>query len=186
MHGLVGGVLVAAATFVGTMFDDTLLLAAQLRLTEGDRQRRIGWAHALAIGSLVVIASSVASVLTVVPLRLVGLMALVAWAHAIVAWRRPSTHAHRRRGGVTTYAHTLVRGGSPLAVWIPILRATSLTRAVLTVGVFALGEYLVYVSARVLSRRASLFTSPRPWTSRTSAALYLALGVLVIGVCHTI
>lgn len=185
MSGLVGGILIASATFIGTMFDDAVALTAQLRLTEAQRHRRVAWAHALAVGSLVIVAAGVASVLTAIPLRLVGLMAVIPWAHAIYAWRHATARVEHRRGVVTTYTLTLTRGGSRLAVWIPILRAGDLAQALVTVAIFALGELLLVVLTRTFSRREGSATATPHWTSRASAALYVALGVLVVVVCRT-
>jgi hypothetical protein len=87
VHTILGVVLVASFAFVGTMFDNYFAFAAQLVVTEPTRYRRVGWAHALAIAAIIVLASGVASLLAPLPLRWIGLLCVAPFGFALHWWR---------------------------------------------------------------------------------------------------
>jgi cadmium resistance protein CadD (predicted permease) len=181
-------VLVASLAFVGTMFDNYFAFAAQLVVTDRSRFRRVGWAQALGVASLLVVAGAVGTLLAAVPLRWVGLLCVAPWALALHAWRHRDSPAHEqyRRGAVTTYAVTLALGGDNLAVWAPLLRAAGFARGLGTLGVFAAWEAVFVLSATALASHPRVVA----WGSRWGPALvpwvYLALGVLILVECHTL
>lgn len=187
MHTILGVVLVASFAFVGTMFDNFFAFAAQLVVTEPARYRRVGWAHALAIATIIVLASGVASILAPIPSRWIGLLSVAPFGFALHSWRHHATAREQfRRGSVTTFAMTMGLGGDSLAVWLPLFRANSFALALLTVATFALWEIIYLFSAMKIA------THPRivHWGHHHAAAfmpyVYVILGVLILMECRTI
>ncbi|MDE3064953.1 MAG: cadmium resistance transporter [Acidobacteriota bacterium] len=188
MHDVLAVVAVASLAFVGTMFDNYFAFAAQLVVTERSRFRRVSWAQALGVASLVLVAGATGSLLAPIPLRWVGLLAVAPWALAAHAWRHRADEprAAFRRGALTTFAVTLALGGDNLAVWIPLLRARGVGAGALTVGVFALWEVLFVATAGALAGHPRVVA----WGTRRGPGLvpwvYLLLGVLVLVECRTL
>ncbi|MHB8827519.1 MAG: cadmium resistance transporter [Acidimicrobiales bacterium] len=188
MHALSGDVLVAALAYVGTMVDDYFAFAAQLAVTPAARHRRVAWAQVLGVGALVGIAAAVGSALSVVPLRLVGVLAIAPFALAVHAWRRrdePSREQHRR-GATTTFLATLALGGDNVAVWTPLLRATGVIGALAMLATFAVLEFAFVTSAQALAARAGVVAWGARHSSRLVPIVYGALGVLILIECHTL
>ena len=188
MHSIPGVVVVASLAFLGTMFDNFFAFAAQLVVTERARYRRVGWAQALAVATLIVLAAGVGSLLAPIPLAWIGLLSVAPWALALHAWRRRDRPAGEqfRRGVITTFTLTLALGGDNLAVWIPLLRASGVQHSLVTVATFAAWDGLFVVTAQALTSRprvvawgAAHATSLIPW-------IYFALGVLILFECGTI
>lgn len=188
MHSLLGVVVVASIGYLGTMFDNLFAFAAQLLVTDRKRFRRIGWAQASAIAVLVVLAAGVGSLLAPIPIRWVGVLCLAPWALAAHAWRHLNDEEDRqfRRGALTTFTLTLVLGGDNLAVWIPLLRANGVGRAILTVAVFAVWEVVFIVSAQYLTSRPRIVQWGTRHASRLIPWVYLLLGVMILVECGTI
>lgn len=186
MHSLLDVALAASFAFVGTMFDNFFSFAAQLVASERERHARVSWAHATSIGLLVVIAAGVGSVLTSVPLRLVGVLAIAPFALAVHAFRRPVTRPQYRRGIVTTFALTFSLGGDNIAVWVPLLRAAGVVHGVLTVGIFAFWELIFLLGAQALARRARVVAWGERFAPKVMPWLYLALGAVILVECHTV
>ncbi len=187
MHTLLGVILVASFAFLGTMFDNFFAFAAQLVVTQPSRFRRVGWAHALAIATIVMLASGLGSLLAPIPLRWIGLLSVAPFAFALHAWRhRAPAREQFRRGSVTTFVLALGLGGDNLAVWIPLFRADGVAHAFLTVATFALWEMVFLFSA------VQFATHPRVvrWGNEHAATfmpyLYVMLGVLILIECRTI
>jgi len=114
------------------MFDNFFAFAAQLIVTDEKRVRRVNYAQALGVITLLVLAGGIGSLLTPIPLPWVGLLCLAPWALAWHAWRHRTKEPSQvyRRGALTTFAMTLALGGDNLAVWIPCCALTgSLTRS---------------------------------------------------------
>ncbi len=187
MHSVVGVVLVASLAYVGTMFDNFFAFAAQLVVTHRDHYRKVGWAQALGVLVLLMLAGGVGSLLAPIPTRWIGLLCVAPWALAAHSWRhRDEPRAEQyRRGAVTTFAITLALGGDNLAVWIPLLRAGGTAAGFATAAVFVAWEVLFVVSAQALA------SHPRAvgWGTKYGPSLvpwvYLALGVLILVECGT-
>jgi cadmium resistance protein CadD (predicted permease) len=187
VHTILGVVVVAALAFIGTMVDNYFAFAAQLVATDRSQFRRVSWAQALAVASMVVLAGGLGSLLAPIPLRWIGLLSVAPFGFALHSWRHRSTPREKfRRGSITTFAITLALGGDNLAVWIPLLRANGVAHALVTVATFAPLEIVFLLSAQRLA------THPRvvAWGNEHAGAfmpyVYVFLGVLVLIECHTI
>jgi cadmium resistance protein CadD (predicted permease) len=180
--------LVASLAFVGTMFDNYFAFAAQLVVTDRSRFRRVGWAQALGVASLIVVAGGVGSLLAAVPTRWVGLLCVAPWALALHAWRHRDLPAHEqyRRGALTTYTVTLALGGDNLAVWVPLLRAAGYARGLGTLAVFVAWEVIFVLSATALAGHPRVVAWGTRWGPALVPWVYLALGVLILVECHTL
>ena len=137
MHTILSVVVVAVLAFLGTMFDNFFAFSAQLLVTDEKRVRRVSYAQALGVATLLILAGGIGSLLTPIPLPWVGLLCLAPWALAWHAWRHRTKEPGEvfRRGALTTFAMTLALGGDNLAVWIPLLRADGFFHAFVTVAV---------------------------------------------------
>lgn len=187
MHSVVTVILVATLAYVGTMFDNFFAFAAQLVVTDRRHYRRIGWAQALGILTLLVVASGVGSLLAPIPTRWVGVLAVAPFALALYGWRHRDQPPREqfRRGALTTYAVTLALGGDNLAVWIPLLRAHGAAVGVATVAIFLVWECLFIFSAQSLASRPRVVA----WGTKYGPVLvpwvYLGLSVLILVECGT-
>lgn len=188
MHTILSVIVVAILAFLGTMFDNFFAFSAQLIVTEKNRVRRVSYAQALGVATLLVVAGGIGSLLTPIPLPWVGLLCLAPWALAWYAWRNRKKEPREvfRRGALTTFAMTLALGGDNLGVWIPLLRADGIAHAIVTVAIFAVMELLFLVSAqafashpRVVEWGTKHAPSFMPW-------LYFGLGVLILIECGSL
>lgn len=186
MHSLFVVALAATLAFVGTMFDNFFAFAAQLVLSERERHARVSWAHAASITLLVIVAAGVGSVLSAIPLRLVGLLAVAPLALAIHAFRHRVTRPQYRRGIVATFALTFSLGGDNIAVWVPLLRASGVGHGALTVAIFALWELIFLLGAQALARHERVVAWGEQIAPTFMPWLYLALSVAVLLECHTL
>lgn len=188
MHSLIAVVVVASIGFLGTMFDNLFAFAAQLLVTERSRFRRVGWAQAIAIAVLVILAAGVGSLLAPIPVRWIGILCLAPWALAAHAWRHggDATPAQFRRGALTTFTLTLALGGDNLAVWIPLLRANGVANAVITVLTFALWEVVFIVGAQRLTSRPGVVNWGTRFAPRLIPWVYLVLGAMILVECGTL
>jgi cadmium resistance protein CadD (predicted permease) len=188
VHTIPGVVVVATLAFFGTMFDNFFAFAAQLVVTDRSRYRRVGWAQAIGVATLIVLAGGIGSLLAPIPLPWVGLLAIAPWALGWHAWRHRAEPASEqfRRGAITTFTLTLALGGDNLAVWIPLLRASGVVHSVVTVLTFVVCEALFVVSAQVLTLHPRIVK----WGDEHAAGLtpwvYFALGVLILFECGTV
>ena len=187
MHTILVVVVVATLAFLGTMVDNYFAFAAQLVATERDRFRRVSCAQALGVATMIALAGGLGSLLTPIPVRWIGVLALAPFSFAWHSWRhRAAPREQFRRGVLTTFAITLALGGDNLAVWIPLLRANGFTHALVTIATFAFLEIVFLLSAQRLA------THPRVvnWGSEHAATfmpcVYVFLGVLILIECHTI
>lgn len=187
VHSLAAVIVIASLAFVGTMFDNFFAFAAQFLVTDRARYRRVSWAQAMGIATLLLISAGVGSLLTPIPTRWVGLAAIAPWALALHAWRHRSAPVHEqfRRGALTTFAVTLALGGDNLAVWIPLMRANGTLASAGTIVVFSVWELIFIVTAqriaghpRTVAWGAAHARTFIPW-------IYLALGVLILVECGT-
>jgi cadmium resistance protein CadD (predicted permease) len=188
VHTILSVVIVAILAFVGTMFDNFFAFAAQLLVTEERRVRRVSYAQALGVATLLVLAGGIGSLLEPIPLPWVGVLCVAPWALAWYAWRkrdRPPGEVFRR-GALTTFAMTLALGGDNLAVWIPLLRADGVAHAFVTVIIFAVMELLFIVTAQRITRHPGLVA----WGTKHAPAflpwLYFGLGVLILIECGSL
>jgi cadmium resistance protein CadD (predicted permease) len=185
VHTILSVIVVAILAFLGTMFDNFFAFAAQLIVTEKKRFRRVSYAQAIGVATLLALSGGIGSLLTPIPLPWVGLLCLAPWALAWYAW----LHRHKapsevfRRGALTTFVVTLALGGDNLAVWIPLLRADGIAHAFVTVIVFAVMELLFIVTARAISGHPRLVE----WGTKHAPSflpwLYFGLGVLILVEC---
>ena len=186
MHSLLDVALAATFAFVGTMFDNFFAFSAQLVVSERERYARVSWAHALSIALLVVVAAAVGTVLTSIPLRLVGLLAVAPLILALHAFRNPVMRPQHRRGIVTTFALTFSLGGDNIAVWVPLLRATGVVHGVITVAIFAIWELIFLLGAQALAHHERIVTWGERFAPRAMPWLYLTLSVVILLECRTI
>jgi cadmium resistance protein CadD (predicted permease) len=187
VHTIVGVVLFASLAYIGTMVDNYFAFSAQLIVTEPSRYRRVSWAQAAAVSTLVVIADGVGTLLNAIPLRWIGLLCIAPFGFAIHAWRhRQSPHEQFRRGAITTFIITLAIGGDNVAVWIPLFRASGLRHALAAIATFAIWELLFLYSARRLAAHPRVVTWGRAHMPALMPFVYVLLGVLILIECRTI
>lgn len=178
-------VVVSFLAYLGTMADNFVAFSAQLVLTDASRWRRVTYAQALAVLTMVILSAGIGSLLRAVPLRWLGLLALAPFAFAWHAYqRRGATRPPQRRGAVTTFVLTLGIGGDNLAVWIPLLRSRDLAHDAATLATFALGEVLFVATARRLARHPRVADWAADHGPRVMWVVYGLLGVLVLVECH--
>ncbi len=187
MQSILGAVVGASLGFVGTMFDNFFAFAAQLVVTERARHRRVSGAQAVGVAALVGLAAGLGSLLAPVPLPWVGLLCVAPFAFAVHAWRhRVAPREQYRRGALTTFALTLALGGDNLAVWIPLLRASGVSRALFTIATFALWEAVFLFGAGRFARHPRVVAWGTAHAPTLVPYVYVALGVLILFECHTI
>lgn len=187
MQTFLAVVIVSSLAFVGTMFDNYFAFAAQLIVTEHAKYRRISWAQALSVLTLVALAVGIGALLASVPVRWVGLLCVAPFGFAIHSWRhRDAPRERYQRGSITTFVMTLVLGGDNIAVWIPLLRANGVARAAVTIATFALWEVVFILSAQRLAKHPTVVTWGRTHAPHVIPAVYFLLGVLILVECHTV
>ncbi len=186
MHSLVALALLGSFAYVGTMIDNFFAFAAQLTLTPREQFRSVTTAQSLGVVLLVGLAVAVGSSLDVVPIRLVGILAIAPWTLAWRHWRHRHAEIAQtpRRGVITTFVVTLGLGGDNLAVWIPLLRANGAVHA------FALCVILACWQVVFVGLSWALATHPRvvSWGQRSGGYfvpwLYVVLGFVILVECH--
>jgi len=186
VHTILSVVVVTSLAFVGTMVDNYFAFAAQLVATERARFRRVSWAQALGVATIVVIASGVGSLLSTIPLRWLGLLSIAPFAFAVHAWRHRTTpRGQFRRGGITTFMITLALGGDNLAVWIPLFRANGFVHAFVSAATIALWEVLFLFSAQRLASHPRVVKWGADHAPSFMPFVYVALGFLILIECRT-
>ena len=80
---------------------------------------------------------------------------------------------------------TLALGGDNIAVWIPLLRANGIARAIVTVVVFALWDAIFLLSAQRLAKHPTVVTWGRAHAPNALPIVYFLLGVLILVECRT-
>jgi cadmium resistance protein CadD (predicted permease) len=179
-------IVVSSLAFVGTMFDNFFAFAAQLIVTDHAKYRRVAWAQGIAVAVLIALAGGIGALLAPVPLRWVGLLCVAPFGFAIYAWRhREQPREQYKRGSITTFAMTLALGGDNIAVWIPLLRANGVTRAIVTVVVFACWDVIFLFSAQRLAQHPKVVTWGRAHAPTALPIVYVLLGVLILLECRT-
>jgi cadmium resistance protein CadD (predicted permease) len=182
--------LLALATliYLGTMTDNLFAFAAQLALVPRTTFLRLSIWQTAAVTTLVVAAATVGSFLTIVPLRVIGLLALAPWWLAWRAWRQRHRAAASAppRAGVAAFVVTVALGADNLAVWIPTFRANAGWRffGLMLVfafwqGLFILFAYALASHPRVREHGARLSALVLPW-------LYALLGLIVVVECGSL
>jgi cadmium resistance protein CadD (predicted permease) len=186
VHSAFALILVGSFAYIGTMIDNLFAFAAQLTLTTRERFSLVTMAQSAGVVVLVGLAAAVGSSLTVLPIRVVGVLALAPWALAWRNWRhrRDDIVESPRRGAVTTFLVTLGLGGDNLAVWIPLLRANGVVHEFALCVVFAVCQVLFIALSWTLA------THPRvvAWGQRGGRYfvpwLYVGLGLVILFECH--
>ncbi|MFY9783606.1 MAG: cadmium resistance transporter [Acidimicrobiales bacterium] len=187
MHTILVVVLVATLAFVGTMVDNFFAFSAQLVATEPARIRRVCWAQAGGVVSLLVITAGVGTLLAPIPVRWVGLLCVAPFAFAVHAWRhRQLPREQHRRGAITTFVLTLALGGDNIAVWIPLLRANGVRHGLVTIATFAIWEVVFLFGARRLALHPKVVTWGRAHAPGLMPYAYVVLGVLILIECRTL
>lgn len=187
MQTIFGVVIVATFAFLGTMVDNFFAFAAQLTATERTRFRRVSWAQATAVATLIILAGALGSLLTPIPLRWIGILALAPFSFAWHAWRHRAVPREQfRRGVLTTFITTAALGGDNLAVWIPLLRANGFTHAFITIIVFAALECVFLVSAQRLAAHPRTVEWGNQHAAPFMPYVYVFLGILILVECRTI
>lgn len=187
MHTILGVIVITSLAFIGTMVDNFFAFAAQLVVTERVRFRRVSWAQAVGVATIVVIASAVGSLLAPIPIRWIGVLSIAPFAFALQAWRHRATpRSQNRRGVITTFMITLALGGDNLAVWIPLFRANGFVHAFVAAGTIALWEVLFLFGAQRLATHPRVVKWGADHAPTFMPFVYLDLGVLILIECHTI
>jgi cadmium resistance protein CadD (predicted permease) len=188
VHTILGVIVVAVLAFLGTMFDNFFAFSAQLIVTAELRVRRVSYAQALGVATLLVVSGAIGSLLTPIPLPWVGLLCVAPWALAWHAWqnRKKEPSEVFRRGALTTFAMTLALGGDNLGVWIPLLRADGIAHAIVTVAVFVAMELLFLVTAQAFSRHPAVVAWGTKHAPSVMPWLYFGLGVLILIECGSL
>jgi cadmium resistance protein CadD (predicted permease) len=180
-------VIVSSLAFVATMFDNFFAFAAQLIVTDHEKFRRVAWAQGIAVVVLVALAGGIGALLAPVPLRWVGVLCVAPFSFAVYAWRhREKPREQHKRGSITTFAMTLALGGDNIAVWIPLLRANGVARAVVTVVVFACWDVIFLWSAQRLAKHPKVVAWGRAHAPQALPIVYFLLGVLILVECRTL
>jgi cadmium resistance protein CadD (predicted permease) len=165
--GLGADLGVAAAAFVGTNVDNTVVAMAMVAGAPLDRARRIAIGQVVGFVLLVVVAGAAAALLFEFSTAVVGLLGLVPLALGVrglvllarhrdgdAATEAPgaSTRTGRRfrpeqravgRGFTAAALVTVAAGGDNLAVYIPLFRVGGATNIGIIAAVFVVGEALV-------------------------------------------
>lgn len=170
MAGLPADLGIAAAAFVGTNIDNTLVTTAMVAGAPLERAHRIAVGQVVGFAILVAVAAAAAAVLYEFSPAVVGLLGLVPLAIGVKGLAGLRTaHGHtdagsaprrrRRRLGATDRAVgrsltaaalvTIGAGGDNLAAYIPLFRVGGTTNLIAIVAVFVAGE--VAVTAIVLA-----------------------------------
>jgi cadmium resistance protein CadD (predicted permease) len=190
--GLAADLGVAAAAFVATNVDNTLVIMALVASAPPERAHRIAAGQVLGFAVLVAAAAAAAALLFEFSPRVVGLIGLVPLAigvHGLLGLRTRRSRADeqekvaRRAVGRSLTAAALVTiglGGDNLAVYIPLLRVGGTTRPAVIAVVFVVGEIAVtwlvltggrHPKARAVMTRLGTVAVP---------ILLCAIGVLVM------
>lgn len=179
-------IVVSSLAFIGTMFDNFFAFAAQLIVTEHEKYRRVSWAQGLGVALLVALAAGVGALLAPIPLRWIGLLCIAPFGFALYAWRhRDEPREQYRRGSLTTLLVTVALGGDNIAVWIPLLRANGMAKAVVTVVVFAFWEAIFLVSAQRFAQHPKVVVWGRAHAPKVVPVVYFLLGILILVECRT-
>lgn len=188
MHTILGVIIVALLAYLGTMFDNFFAFATQLLVTDPSRFRRVSWAQALGIATLVLLSAAIGSFLTLIPLPWVGLLCLAPFAFGVYAFRHRDKPPREqfRRGAITTFVLTLALGGDNLAVWTPLLRANGLFHAVITVAIFAVLEFPFLVGAQSLVRHPRVVAWGSTHAPSVLPWVYFGLGVMILIECGSL
>jgi cadmium resistance protein CadD (predicted permease) len=190
--GLAADVGVAAAAFVGTNIDNTLVTMALVAGAPEDRARRIAVGQVIGFVVIVLVAAAAAALLFEISPKVVGLFGLVPLAigvRGLIELRAPGQLAARREkvaqravGRSLTAAAlvTIGAGGDNLAAYIPLFRVGGAARLTAIALVFVAGEVLVTFLVLTGGRHPKARAAMTKLGSATVPLLLCAVGLLVM------
>jgi cadmium resistance protein CadD (predicted permease) len=190
--GLAADLGVAAAAFVGTNIDNTLVITALVAGAPPERAHRIAAGQVIGFVVLVAVAAAAAAVLFEFSARVVGLIGLVPLALGVrglfelrtVGGRAGEQEKVVRRAvGRSLTAAALVTigtGGDNLAVYIPLFRIGGLTRLAAIAAVFVAGEVAVTWVILTAGRHPKTRDAMTRLGAFAVPILFCAIGVLVM------
>ena len=190
--GLAADVGVAAAAFVGTNIDNTLVTMALVAGAPEDRARRIAMGQVIGFVVIVLVAAAAAALLFEISPKVVGLFGLVPLAvgvRGLIALRAPGQLEARREkvtlravGRSLTAAAlvTIGAGGDNLAAYIPLFRVGGAARLTAIALVFVAGEVLVTFLVLSGGRHPKARAAMTKLGSATVPLFLCAVGLLVM------
>ena len=192
--GLAADLGIAAAAFVGTNVDNSLVTMAMVAGAPLERSHRIAVGQVIGFAILVAAAAAAAAVLFEFSPAVVGLLGLVPLAigvRGLVGLRRGApgsdgggpTKAARRAVGRSLTAAALVTigaGGDNLAAYIPLFRVGGPTNLAAIIGVFVIGEMAVTAIVLAGGRHPKTRTTMTRLGTVAVPVLLCCIGVLVM------
>jgi cadmium resistance protein CadD (predicted permease) len=180
--------LLAAGSFIATNLDNLSATTAQVAAAKPGRERRIARGHLLGACVVVAVAAAVAAGLHGLPVRLVGLLGLVAVALGLgraLRLRTPEGRAGRHKwplagGSFSAAAITMANSGENLPVYIPLFFGLSGGLSALAIAVLIVLDLALLALSLGLARRSGA-RSALPRVVAWAGPLFLvAVGVTVV------
>jgi cadmium resistance protein CadD (predicted permease) len=192
--GLPADLGIAAAAFVGTNIDNSLVTMAMVAGAPLERSHRIAVGQVIGFAILVAAAAAAAAVLFEFSPAVVGLLGLVPLAigvRGLVGLRRgppgsdgggPAKAAGRAVGRSLTAAAlvTIGAGGDNLAAYIPLFRVGGTTNLAAIMTVFVIGEVAVTAIVLAGGRHPKTRTTMTRLGTVAVPVLLCCIGVLVM------
>ena len=193
--GLAADLGIAAAAFVGTNIDNSLVTMAMVAGAPLERSHRIAVGQVIGFAILVAAAAAAAAVLFEFSPAVVGLLGLVPLAigvRGLVGLRRrerrgrmaagPRRAAERAVGRSLTAAAlvTIGAGGDNLAAYIPLFRVGGTTNLAAIMAVFVIGEVAVTAIVLAGGRHPKARTTMTRLGTVAVPVLLCCIGVLVM------
>jgi cadmium resistance protein CadD (predicted permease) len=186
--GLPADLGIAAAAFIGTNIDDTLVITAMMASSPPGRARRIALGQV--VGFVVLVAASAGTALALFEFspRVVGLLGFIPLAlglRGLILLRRSDRRSavDRRAVGKGVVAATLITvasGGDNLAVYIPLFRDGGTTNHLAVGSVFLVGEVLLTLLVLQIGRHPRLRGVMARIGAPAVPILYCIIGGLVL------
>jgi cadmium resistance protein CadD (predicted permease) len=195
--GLAADFGVAAAAFVGTNIDNTLVTMALVAGAPEDRARRIAVGQVIGMIVVLVVAAAAAALLFEFSPKVVGLFGLVPLAigvRGLLALRAPGQLEARRekvaqravgRSMTAAALVTIGASGDNLASYIPLFRVGGAANLTAILLVFVAGEALVTFIVLTGGRHPKARAVMTRLGSATVPLFLCAVGLLVMLEAHT-